>query len=156
MRSIKHYVGLFVLFLALPVGAQTTLPDYLLTAAENNPGLKADFANYLAAAQRAPQVGTLPDPQAAFGYFASPTETRVGPVRAKVSLSQRFPWFGLLNAQEDVASERANAFLERFRENKSKLFYDVKTAYFNFYFVARAIDITRENIEILETFDSWH
>lgn len=152
MRSIKDYLALFVFFLAVPAGAQTTLPDYLLTAAENNAGLKADFANYLAAAQRVPQVGTLPDPQAAFSYFASPTETRVGPVKAKVSLSQRFPWFGLLNAQEDVASERANTFLERFRENKSKLFYDVKTAYFSFYFVARAIDITHENLDILETF----
>jgi len=152
MRAIRNLLGVPLLLLALPVGAQTPLSDYLLTAAKNNPGIQADFADYLAAVQRVPQVGALPDPIAAFGYFASPTETRVGPVQAKASLSQRFPWFGLLNAREDVATERANALLERFLDNKSRLFYDVKMAYYDLYFVHRGIDITRENLEILESF----
>ena len=89
MRSLKNYLALSILLLAMPVEAQTELHDYLLTAAENNPGLKADFAEYLAAVQQVPQVGALPDPKAAFGYFVSPTETRVGPVDATISLSQQ-------------------------------------------------------------------
>jgi len=153
MPSIKNYLALSILLVAMPLGAQTTpLTDYLLTAAENNPGLKADFANYLAAVEKVPQVGALPDPVAAFGYFASPTETRVGPVEAKISLSQRFPWFGLLDAKEDVASERAKVLLEGFEERKAKLFYEVKSAYYDLYFVDSAIVITEENREILETF----
>lgn len=152
MQSFKIHLLLGFVFLALPVSAQDPLADYLLTAAENNPGLKANFADYLAAVQRVPQVGALPDPGAAFSYFASPTETRVGPIEAKIAISQRFPWFGLLQARKDVAGERANTLLEKFKDNKSRLFFNVKTAYFSLYYVDKGIDITGENIDILETF----
>jgi len=154
MRLVKTIFSLTLLLPALSVGAQTDLSRYLETAAQNNPGLKSDFARYLAAMEKIPQVGTLPDPTAAFGYFATPAETRLGPVQARIALSQRFPWFGLLDAREDVAGERAKVLLERFEESKSKLFYEVKIAYFDLYFVDRAIQISRENLEILETFQS--
>ena len=49
-----------------------TLDNYLKIAAENNPGLTADFNTYMAAMQKVPQTGTLPDPQFAFGYFIQP------------------------------------------------------------------------------------
>lgn len=130
----------------------TPLDRYLEIAAENDPGLKSDFARYLAEVQKVPQVGTLPDPMVAFGYFAVPTETRVGPIRARLSLSQKFPWFGLLDAREDVAAERAKALFEQFWENKSKLFYEVRKTYFDLYYTVRSLETTRENLEILRTF----
>merc|ERR1711974_383443 len=46
--------------------------------------------------QKVAQVNNLPDPTFSFGYFISPVETRVGPQRAKVGLTQMFPWFGTL------------------------------------------------------------
>lgn len=151
MRMFQCLLGLSFTLVALPMGAQSNLNDYLLAAVENNPGLKADFAEYLAAVQKVPQVGALPDPNVALGYFASPAETRVGPVRGKVSLSQKLPWFGLLEAREDVAAERAKGILERFEENKSRLFFELRTTYYDLYFVARALTITEENIAILES-----
>jgi len=63
-----------------------------------------------------------------------------------------FPWFGTLNAKEDVVTEMARAKYELFEEAKSRLFYDVKSTWYNLYFTNRAIAITRENIEILNTF----
>lgn len=149
----KRIYTLIILFLLLGSSqAQTNLDTYLKTGAENNPGLKAKFSEYNAALEKVAQVGTLPDPTISFGYFISPVETRVGPQQAKFGITQMFPWFGTLNAQEDVVIERAKAKYEAFEEVKSKLFFDIKSAYYNLYFVQKGIAITRENIAILNTF----
>ncbi len=132
--------------------AQEELNDYLKIAANNNPGLKAMFSDYMAAMERVPQVGTLPDPNFAFGYFIQPVETRVGPQKATFNLAQSFPWFGLLNAKEDMTTEMAKATYETFENAKSTIFFEVKTAYYNYYFIEKAIEITKKNIAILEVF----
>ena len=132
--------------------AQQELDDYLVIAAENNPGLQAKFKEYMAALEVAPQVRALPDPQAAFAYFISPIETRVGPQQFRLSISQKFPWFGTLEAKENVANQAAKAKFEAFLESKSRLFNEVRSNYFNLYFNRRAIDITLENLVILSSF----
>ena len=131
---------------------RSSLDEYLVIAAENNPGLKARFNEYMAAMEKVPQVGALPDPRFAFGYFISPVETRSGPQRASFGLSQAFPWFGTLASKKDVASEVAKSHYELFENERANLFFEVKTAYYNYYFVEKAIQITRENMEILNIF----
>jgi len=152
----KNIYVLFLMLLAttLSFGQATekNLQDYLEIAAKNNPGLKATFNDYLAAMEKVPQVGTLPDPKVAFSYFAQSVETRVGPQKWKASLSQAFPWFGLLKAKKDVATNRANAKFEVFQNAKSNLFFEVKAVYYNNYYLQRAIAITKENIAILKIF----
>lgn len=132
--------------------AQEKLNTYLETAAKNNPGLKAKFNQYMAALEVAPQVGQLPDPSIAFGFFIQPVETRVGPQQAKFSASQMFPWFGSLRAKENTAIQSAKAKFELFEESKSRLFNEVKSTYFNLYFLKKALEITSENINILNSF----
>ena len=149
-----------ILFLMLLLGStisfgqanQDDLNAYLNVAAKNNPGLKASFNNYLAAMEKVPQVGSLPDPKIAFTYFAQSVETRVGPQKWKASLSQSFPWFGLLKTKKDVATNMAKAKYEIFENAKSNLFFEVKTVYYNYYYLQRAIAITKENIDILDIF----
>lgn len=153
MKLIKYKIAMVILFLiSLSVTAQNELDNYLQTAAENNPGLKAKFSEYMAELEKVPQVGALPDPTVAFGYFIQPVETRVGPQQGRIGISQMFPWFGTLGAREDVATQMAKAKYESFEEAKSRLFYDVKSTWYNLYFTNRAIDITRDNIDILNTF----
>ena len=152
MKNYKIILGIFFLLISSMVSAQDNLNRYLETAAENNPGLKAKFDEYMAALQLAPQAKALPDPQVAFGYFIQPVETRVGPQQFKFSASQMFPWFGTLKAKENGAIQAAKSRYELFEETKSKLFNDVKTTYFNLYFNKKAMAITVENIGILNTF----
>lgn len=128
------------------------LTEYLTIAAENNPRLKALFNDYLAALERVKQEGTLQDPQLTFGYFIQPIETRVGPQRATTSLSQMFPWFGTLEAQERVAAERAKARLKEFENAKFELFREVKITYNDLYYLRVAVNITEENLRLLESF----
>ena len=152
-KFIKHILLLSVLMVfASNAEAQKQLKNYLEVAGKNNPGLKAKFSDYMAAMEKVPQVGTLPDPAFAFGYFIQPVETRVGPQNWKFNLTQSFPWFGLLSAKKDVAIEMAKAKFEVFENEKANLFFEVKTAYYNYYFIEKAIEITLGNIEILEVF----
>ncbi|MGV6845532.1 MAG: TolC family protein [Lutibacter sp.] len=143
---------IILIFTSITTYSQSTLEAYLKTAAKNSPELKAAFSTYMAAMEKVPQVGTLPDPQVVFGYFIEPVETRVGPQKWKFNLAQSFPWFGLLQAKENVATEMANAKFEQFENTKSNLFFEVKTAYYNYYFIKKAIKITKENMDILQVF----
>ncbi len=154
MKNKIIILSLFLLLSSIGIAqeAREVLDAYLKIAAENNPGLKAKFNDYMAAMEKVPQVGTLPDPQFAFGYFINPIETRLGPQRATFGLEQAFPWFGSLGAKADVASEMAKASYEKFENAKSNLFFEVKTAYYNYYFTEKAVQITKNNIEILRIF----
>jgi cobalt-zinc-cadmium efflux system outer membrane protein len=149
-------VGLFLL--PLLVQAQEEKPveqylnEYLILAAENNPGLQAMFKEYQAALEKIAQEGSLPDPQLSFGYFIQPIETRVGAQRAMASVSQMFPWFGMLDAQQRVAAERAKVRLQGFEEAKLELFREVRITYNELYYLELAIRLTEENLALLESF----
>lgn len=152
MKKIIYILSFLTLGLTITVSAQDELTSYLGTAAENNPGLKVKFNEYLGALEKVPQVGALPDPTVAFGYFIQPVETRVGPQQARISASQMFPWFGTLSSRENSVEAMAKAKYEVFEEAKSKLFFEVKSTYYNLYFINQAIDITTDNIDILASF----
>ncbi len=134
------------------VFAQQELNNYQKIASENNPRLKSLFQHYMAALERLPQAKALPDPQVAFGIFISPVETRVGAQRATISVSQMFPWFGQLKAQEQVEVQIAKSRYQLFEDAKFRLGFEVKATYNNLYVLREAIDITSENIQLLSTF----
>jgi len=152
MKIHRSIIGMSFLLFSVMLSAQQELDAYLQMAAENNPGLKAKFSEYMAALEVAPQVSALPDPSVAFAYFINPVETRVGPQQFRVSATQMFPWFGTLQAQENVALQKAKSKYEVFLEARSSLFNQVRSTYFNVYLNQRAMDITRENLGLLNSF----
>jgi len=152
MRKINRIITVLFLLTSSVAFGQQELSAYLKVGAENNPGLKARFKEYMAALEVAPQVKALPDPQLAFAYFIEPVETRMGPQEFKFSLSQMFPWFGTLKAKENIAVQNAKARYEVFLDAKSKLFSDISANYYNIYFNKKAIAITNQNFEILSVF----
>lgn len=148
---MKNIIITLILFSGLGLQAQT-LEDYFKIAAENNPGLLSQYKEFEAALQKVPQVSTLPDPSVSFGYFISPVETRVGPQKARFSLTQMFPWFGTLKAQGDAATLMAEAKYQSFLDAKNKLYFDVSAAYFPLYELKEWIKIEENNIAILESY----
>lgn len=129
-----------------------TLDESLELAAENNPLLKAKYADFEAALQKVAQVNSLPDPTFSFGYFISPVETRVGPQRAKIGLSQMFPWFGTLEAAGNVQAFLAEAKYQEFINAKNELYMQVKSAWYPIYEVNQKIALQMENKEILNSY----
>jgi outer membrane protein, heavy metal efflux system len=126
------------------------LSDYLEYAALNNPGLEAAFNRWKAALERVPQVESLPDPRFTYRYFIQEIETRVGPQRQAFEITQMFPWFGKLKLRGNVALEASNAAQQRYEAAKLKLFYEVTDAYYEYYYLARAIAVTQENVNLVK------
>jgi outer membrane protein TolC len=131
-----------------------TLNDYLAYAALNNPGLEAAFNRWKAALERVPQVKSLPDPRFTYRYFIREVETRVGPQEQGLGLSQMFPWFGKLELRGSVAAEAAEAAKQQYENEKLKLFFEVKDAFYEYYYLGRAIDVVKENFELVEYLES--
>ena len=132
---------------------QYSLEGYLEYAALQNAGLRSKFSQWKAALERIPQVYSLPDPKFNYGYYISEVETRVGPQNHRVGIAQTFPWFGELGLRNDKASEEAEIAKERFDAEKVRLFYQVKAAYYEYYYLGQAIDITHQNIELLKNLE---
>ncbi len=133
--------------------AQDSLSVYLETAAKNNPELKAQYLEYTAALEKVPQVGSLPDPEASFGFFTKPMELLGGDQVGNAQLMQMFPWFGTLKTAKDEATLMARAKYEAFNEAKAALFYQVKASWYRLMKYDREIDLVRENIELLESLE---
>lgn len=132
------------------LGESATIEDFLRYAALNNAGLKAAFETWKAALFNIPQVQALPDPRFTYAYFIQEVETRVGPQRQKFALTQTFPWLSKLTLRGDVAAHQANVERARYEATREKLFFQVKKAYFEYYYLGRSIAVTRENLELLK------
>ena len=130
-----------------------TLQEYLRYAAQNNAGLKAAFEQWKAALEQVPQAKSLPDPRFNYGYFIEEVETRVGPQRQRVGIMQLFPWFGKIEARTDAAAAGAKAARKRYEAEKLKLFFDVKEAFYEYTYLAKAVEIAGENLELIKHFE---
>lgn len=131
----------------------TTLEDYLAYAALNNAGLEAAFEQWKAAIEQVPQFRSLPDPKFTYGYFIKEIETRTGPQRQRFGLTQTFPWFGVIEARTDAASAAAKAAQKRYEAAKLELFYKVKDLFFEYAYLGRAVEIAKQNLELLKHFE---
>ncbi len=165
MRRLTILIMLFTILKSLPAFAVedanrppdpnelTTVSEYLRYAAHNSAALRSSFLNFRAAVNEVPQAEALPDPRFTYGYFIDEVETRIGPQRQKMSISQTFPWFGTIEARVDAASAAADAAYEDYQQRKLKLFFEVKDAFYEYAYLHHAIDLTKQNLELLEHFE---
>ena len=133
---------------AADANAPQTLSEYLRYAALHNAGLKATFEEWKAALEQVPQAKALPDPTFTYGYFIEQIETR-----QQAGIMQMFPWFGKIEARTDAAAAAAKAAHKRYEARKLQLFFDVKEAFYEYLYLASAIQIARENLELMRHFE---
>jgi len=126
-----------------------TLSDYLEFAVLNNPGLEAAWLRWKAELGKVPQARSMPDPRFTYRYYIDRVETRVGPQRQSFALAQTFPWFGKLKLHGMAVMESANAAKQRYEAEKLNLFQRVKSAYYEYYYLSRALAVVGETRELL-------
>jgi outer membrane protein, heavy metal efflux system len=126
---------------------------YLAYAAANSPELRGAFAIWKSRLERIPQVRALPNPQLRYSYFIRSVETRAGPQRNRFGLSQAIPWPQKLSLNGHVAFQHSEAARRRFDEARRELFFRVKLAYFDLYFLKRSIDITNQTIVLARYYE---
>ena len=152
MRRSLLLIAAFLLFSGTVRSQIITkeLQTYINFAIANNPELKAMDLKYQQALEMVPQAKALPDPNFSAGVFIQPIETRVGAQKAKLSLSQLFPWFGTLGAKEQQASSQAHAQYLNYLDAKGKTELKVKLSYLDLILMDRKIFFTQKRVEILD------
>lgn len=126
------------------------LKTYIISAQKNNPKLKAMELKYKQALEKVPQAKALPDPTFSAGVFIQPIETRLGAQKAKLSVSQMFPWFGTLGAKEQQASLQAHAVYLKYMDARSKLEMNVTNSWLDLVLTDQKIYFTQKRVEVLD------
>ncbi len=104
--------------------------------------------------QRIPQVSSLSDPSASLGVFVSAVETRVGAQRARLSLTQMFPWFGTLEAKRDATAAQAQVKFYDWQDARNKLYFDIQRVYYELYELEERIAILKDNLKYLDSYEA--
>jgi len=66
---------------------------------------------------------------------------------------QMFPWFGKIEARTDAAAAGAKAARKRYEARELQLFFDVKDAFYEYLYLASAIQIAGESLELMQRFE---
>ena len=139
-------------FFQLQVHSQT-INELLQKAVQNNPLLHAIELEYEAMLLGAEQEKQLPDPQLGIAVPILRPETRLGAQVVTVQASQMFPWFGTLQAKENVKISMAKTQYEKLALERLNLFYQIKSAYYQLYLIDQKKAIIEDNIRLFETLE---
>lgn len=129
------------------LGEDPTLDDYLAYAELNNAGLEAARQRWIAAKEGAARADTPPDPMLSYSPMFS---TRGSAQEHQFMVSQTLPWFGTLGLRAQAAERAAESARMEFESARLALHYRVRSAYYELYYLARSIELTRETLSILE------
>ncbi len=125
------------------------LAGYVRAALAANPGVQATRSSYRASLESVPAASALPDPMLSVGQAIDPVQTRVGPQREVVTISQTLPWFGKLDLRGQIAGQDAAAAQEAYRARQRDVILQVKSAYYNLGYIDAALGIAGEEEALL-------
>jgi len=128
---------------------KVVLDDLITEAFENNSQVKAAYEEWKGSLEQISQAKGLPDPMLSFAHFGQNIETRLGPQRNKISLSQRIPFFGKLSLKEKIAQENSSIFKVQHAKVAADVVLQVKEAFFSLYWFEKAIGLRQEEKEVL-------
>jgi outer membrane protein TolC len=135
-------------------GAAELTPDALVEQVlARNPSLAQMVAAYQAASARYPQVSSLDDPM--FMGKVGPAAIGTNEVRDHwyaVEVSQKLPWCGKLALRGDSALAEASAAGHGVDDMRLQLVESARIAFYDYYLAERALDVNRENLELLKKF----
>lgn len=131
-------------------GGIRTLDDAIAAGLAENPGLHAAWSEYHAALERIPQAKALPDPRVMVNHFVEDIETRTGPQRNQVWVTQMIPWFGKQRLRGEIASREAEAIHHAYEAKVLALTRDIALAWHDYAYLGESTAITRRVVGLLE------
>ncbi len=139
---------------AAPLPEPAALNDYVDYALRHSPALAAAYQEWRAAAERVPQARSLPDPQLGVGLVFDQVEQDASYMGERYSISQRFPWFGKLGLQGDIALEDVRLAARRYEAQRLQLAEQVTGAWFELAWLHAARAVAAENRALLASLES--
>ena len=128
----------------------TALGGYLELAAENNCQLRSAYERWWAALADVDHSATLPDPRLSYGLFIQEVETRVGPQKHRLGVSQKIPWLGKLRYRRCLAQSTALLAEEQLIHQYLELSTRLRKALYEHHYLCKSLQITKANIQLME------
>jgi len=117
-----------------------------------NPSLTAMKETWRAALAQYPQVSSLDDPMLSYSLAPGTFGNNDISDGHRVELSQKLPWPGKLDLRGRIARFRAAASQHDIETVRQGLIQETLQAFYDYYYVIRAIQINEENIKLLREF----
>jgi len=138
--------------------APVLLNDLVTKALEQNPEIKAMQRSFDMMRARVPQAKALPEPMLSYGYAGNaplpPFDIQKGdPASARTpSFTQELPFPGKLAIKGKMANVAAEAEWWNYEQVRLNVVAEVKDAYYDLYYIHKAIETITKNKELLEKF----
>lgn len=130
------------------------LDDIVQEALDKSPEAKSALHTIKALEHRVPQALALPDPTVAVGWAGklAPFDTMSGDASSYrgITVSEQFPTAGKLKLQASMAQKDVEAAQTDHEAIRRRITAEVKAAYYDYFFYAKAIEATQQNMELLE------
>jgi outer membrane protein, heavy metal efflux system len=118
-------------------------------ALAQNPDIHAARKQVEAAAMRVPQAASLQDPMLEVNPYLVPMQMGEMEQVIQMGVSQQIPWFGKLRTRAEVAEQETERTRAELAAAELAVIEQVKTAYYELYYVQRAIRVTEADRELL-------
>jgi len=96
----------------------------------------------------------LPNPSISFGYFLENVETAAGPQEFKIGITQKIPWFGKRKADENAQTAKAKMAFAQLEKIRLSITHEVRKVWYDYYYLTRITDLTQQNFELIQNWDS--
>ena len=132
------------------------LQQLIEQALENNPEIKAMQRRFDMMRARIPQVKALEEPVLSVGYMGNIAPfyvQREDPSSGRtISITQDLPYPGKRSLKGKIASTDADAEWWNFEQTRRNVVAEVKDAYFDLYYITKAIGVVNKTKTLLEQF----
>ncbi len=122
---------------------------YVALALAQNPEIQAARKRVDALANRVPQAASLPDPTLGVTVFPEPVQTAAGEQEISLAAGQRIPWFGKLRTRAAAAEAETDIARAQLAAVELAVIEKVKRAYYELYFLQKAVGITEQDRKLL-------
>ncbi len=151
------FISMIILLFSIRVysqsGKDSTLNALVSEALQNNPQLKAARSQTLAQKTKVSQATAWDPPQVGIDFYQTPIQS-LNPFKDGMEtdyfIQQMFPFPGKLGNMGDAASSNAQMYQEQYNALEKKIINDLKSSYYELYFVQKKIEINKENQALLK------
>ena len=130
------------------------LDDVIREALEKSPEAQSALHTINALRLRVPQATALPDPMVSAGWAGNPAPFSVmkgdNSSYRGVTVSEQFPYPGKLKLRGEIAGKEADAAQADYEAVRRRITVEVKSAFYEYFYLDRALQATERNKELLE------
>ena len=157
IRKLILFISVIILAFSMPVHSQSdtdsSLNALVNEALQNNPQLKAARSRTLAQETKVSQVTAWDPPQIGIEFYQTPIQS-LNPFKDGMEtdyfIQQMFPFPGKLGSMGEAASSNARMYREQYNALEKNIIKDLKSSYYELYFVQKKIEINEENQALLK------